>query len=276
MSFEIEDDSLDVNVELASEIEVTKETLDSFLGISEETPNVELKLAGDEKSNSFKIRKFIVNRIVSAIESGFKRDWVVRHAAKTLTLLSGQAGVTLNNAESNALGLYRAAKQTYTLQKIRNLVSTLNSQYCESKGAIMNIEKPRFTSALFHAVCEQTKSEKPDLSFTYKAGRLEESHRFDNVFNLRAINALKIEREKIHKKAKSENRELTAEESAESAQFLEEIKSVWVKFFEGSKQIVGTANKLFPENVSTGRTTTSGLFNSLATSDVINFGAFEL
>lgn len=44
----------------------------------------------------------------------------------------------------------------------------------------------------------------------------------------------------------------------------------------GAKSVLGSANALFPEQITTGRTTTSAVFKGVSTLDSINFGAFEL
>lgn len=281
MSFTISDDFNVDDVEVVTgenEIEVSKDSISQFFGVTPEVPNVELKLTGkDEKSRTNEISSFILGRIVASIKSGHKRDWVIRHAAKTMDLLAHQAGVELNNSESNAIGLYKKARQFYALSEIRKNVTALNEEYgSKTKSAIINSDKPRFTGALFHAICEQVNTKEPKLDFVYKAGRLEEMYRFDNAVGLKAIEVLKQEASKIVKRAKSENREMTPEECQEVDEFRAEIKSVWSKFFEMSKQVVGSAATLFPEQIATGRTTTSSVFKGISTFDSINFGAFEL
>lgn len=281
MAFQISDDFNVDDVEVVTgenEIEVSQESINQFFGVTDEVPNVELKLTGkDEKSRTNEISNFILGRIVSSIKSGYKREWVIRHAAKTMDLLANQAGLELNNSESNAIGLYKKARQFYALSEIKRNVTALNAEYgSTTKSAIVNSDKPRFTGALFHAICEQTNSPKPDLTFVYKAGRLEETYRFDNAVGLKAIEVLKQEASKIVKLAKFEKREMTPEECQEVDEFRAEIKAVWAKFFEMAKTVVSNAAALFPEQISTGRTTTSSVLKGVSTFDTINFGAFEL
>lgn len=281
MAFDIQDDFNEDDVIIApgeNEIEVSPESLGMFFGVTEEVPKVELKLTGkDEKSRTNEISNFILGRIVSSITSGHKRDWVIRHAAKTMDLLANQAGVELNNSESNAIGLYKKARQFYALGKLKEMVAGINESYGLPKSAtILNSDKPRFTTSLFHSLAEQVHETAPSLQFDYVAGRKTENFRFDDATGLKAIKHLQSECSKIVKIAKAAGRDLTDEESADLTTLKEEIKVAWQKFFVGAKSVLGSANALFPEQITTGRTTTSAVFKGVSTLDSINFGAFEL
>lgn len=70
--------------------------------------------------------------------------------------------------------------------------------------------------------------------------------------------------------------ELHDEERADIEQISAQITGLWEKFFTGAKSAIANANKMFPESVGTGRTTTSGVFKSASTYDEVTFGVFEL
>ncbi len=129
---------------------------------------------------------------------------------------------------------------------------------------------------MFNSLAGNVENETPALEFVYKAGRKEETYRYDDAMGFQAIKACKSKIAKIKSAAKSENRQLTAIESGEIESLNRNIVTLWTKFFEGSKTAIENAKKMFPETIATGRTTTSGVFKSASTHDEISFGVFEL
>lgn len=282
MAFTIEDDFDDNDIEIKNgevEAEVSAESFQRFVsGDSEATDDVVLDLHGkDEKERVAEINNFVLSKIVTAITNGHKLPWVLKHSAKCLDWLAHQAELTLNDSDNNALGLYKKAKQFYALKEIEALATAVNETYnCEVKASILDFDKPRFTSRLFHAIAEETTKTAPSLKFEYKAGRKTEEISYDDAFGLKVISALKSERAKIVKAAKSAGRDYTEQESARLTEISANIVEAWQEFFSGAKDIVANSNDFFPENVGTGRTTTSAVYRGVCTMDSINFGAFQL
>lgn len=282
MSFNVKDDFDDEDIIIPvgeDVVEVTTDSLHQFFGMTDEKPEVTLVLTGrDEKSRVAEINAFVLNRIVEAIvDNNHKREWVIRHAAKTLDILAKQGGVTLNKSESNAIGLYKKAKQTYAFRELTKAISDLNAEYGSNTTAVIqDSDKPRFTGALFNSLAEKVNESEPTVTFVYKAGRKEETVRLDAATGFDAVNSLNRQILDIKKAAKKENRELTDEEHTEIELLREERGRVWSRFFENAKTILANANKAFPEQIGTARTTTSGVWKSVSTMDTINFGAFEL
>lgn len=283
MGFQISDDNDDNDVIVVNgetEAEVSAESFQQFIhGTSPEENDVVLDLVGkDEKARLVEINEFVLNRIIDAVKAKHKLPWILKHAAKTLDWLAYQCQLTLNDSDNNAMGLYKKAKQLYVLQELADHATACN-QYADVQiaGSILDSDKPRFTSRLFHAICEEVTKPQPAFAFEYKAGRKTEVIRYDDATGLRAINALKHQRIKIQKAAAAEKRALTDAESAKVAEIGTKITEVWTEFFSGAKDIVGAAKELFPEAVGTGRTTTSAVMRAaVCTMDQINFGAFEL
>lgn len=284
MVFKISDDNDDNDIIVVNgetETEISAESFQCFISGGKPVDEaVSLKLNGKgEKERVAEINSFVLDRIIDAVkaEPKHRTEWILKHAATTLDFLAKQAGLELNNSSNNALGLYRKAKQHYVLQELAKHATDLNETVgVPVKGSILDSDKPRFTSRLFHAIAEEVEKEQPNFSFEYVAGRKTENIRYDQAVGLAAVNHLKSKRIKIQKAAKAANRELTDEESIEVAQIGELITECWRELFSGAKTIVGASEKLFPETVGTGRTTTSAVFKGVCTMDSINFGAFEL
>lgn len=283
MAFTISDDNDDndiISVNGESESEISEESFKLFVNGGEAAGDVVLELHGKgEKERVAEINSFVLDRIIDAVkaEPKHRAEWILKHAAKTLDFLAAQCGLSLNNSANNALGLYRKAKQHYVLQELAKHVTDLNETVgVNVKGSILDSDKPRFTSRLFHAIAEEVEKPEPHFQFEYVAGRKTESIRYDAATGMAAINHLKSQRIKIQKAAKAENRGFTEAESKELGQISELISECWKEFFNGAKTIVGKSEKMFPEAVGTGRTTTSAVFKGVCTFDSINFGAFEL
>lgn len=282
MAFNVSDDVSDDDIVVGNSSSVagnvTEDSFKEFFQAGEEKP-VEFKIQSKgEKERVAELMDFVTGRIVAAVKRGWKTDFIIDHTAKMLTDLVHHMGLpALNNARSNAIGLWKKAKLAYMRDEILKSVTALNESVgIKIPGSILNHEKPRFGAALFNSLAENVESQEPELQFTYKAGRKEESFRYDDALGLKAIQGLKSEIVKIKRTAKAAGRELTTEEFSECKMLQDEISVVWGKFFEQSKTAIANARKMFPETVSTGRTTTSSVFKSAATCDSINFGVFEL
>lgn len=260
---------------------VTEDSFREFFQAGEEKP-VEFKIQSkDEKHRVAELTNFVTSRIVAAVRRGWKTDYIIDHTAKMLVdLVHFLKLPKLNNPRTNATGLWRKAKQKYIRDEILKNVSELNQEIIGKplSGAILNPEKPRFGTALFNSLAENVESNSPNLEFLYKSGGRgkEESYRYDDALNLRAIQQLKSEVAKIKRAAKAAGRDLTDQESQECEMLNQEISAVWNKFFENAKTVIGSAQKMFPETVSTSRTTTSAVLKSAASYDSINLGVFEL
>ena len=283
MGFQISDDDDDDDIVLmngANETEVSADSFKVFLNGENEKPadEVILLLNGDEKTRVAEINAFILSRIVEARKNKHTTAWVLKHTAKALDHLAYLGGTTpLKNSMSNAVGLYRKAKQYYVLQKLKEHVTGLNESVGSAvKAEILDEEKPRFTSQLFHAIADEIVKPQPKFDFTYKAGRKEEQFRYDTVCGMDAINFLKNKRKKIRQTASAAKRELTAEETAEVAECTDMINVCWEQFFSGAKTIYSNASEMFPESVGTGRTTTSAVIKGVCTGNSISFGAFDV
>ena len=285
MGFKVSDDDDDDDIVLMngiSETEVSPESYMVFVNGDNEKPLEEVVLNLDPeagiKERQAEINAFILARIVNARKNGHTTAWVLKHAAKALDHLAKVGGTPpLKNSISNAIGLYKKAKQYYVLQKLKEHVTGLNETVGSAvKAEILDEEKPRFTSQLFHAIADEIVKPEPKFDFTYKAGRKEEQFRYDTVFSMDAINHLKNRRKKIRQTAAAAKRELTAEETTQVDECTELISECWVEFFSGAKTIYSNASDMFPEAVGTGRTTTSAVIKGVCTMNSISFGAFDV
>lgn len=259
--------------------DVTNDTYNEFVGAKEDGKEVVFEIKSkDEKKRIAELMEFVSSRIIAAVQAGWKTDFILKHTAKMLVELTHSLGLpALNNADSNALGLWKKAKSVYMRDQVLAHVSSLNAELgIKAPAHILNPEKPRFTTALFNSLAGDVENEVPSLDFVYKAGRKEETFRYDDALGLQAVKACKAEIAKIKAKAKSEKRDLTDVESADVTELNAQVSGIWAKFFEGSKTAIANANKMFPESIKTGRTTTSGVFKSASTYNSISFGVFEL
>lgn len=269
----------DVIVQNSTVGEVTNNTYNEFVGAMQDGKKVVFVIKSkDEKKRIAELMEFVSSRIINAVKNGWKTDFILKHTAKMLVELTHALGLpALNDADSNALGLWKKAKQAYIRDKVLENVNNINAEMgIKTVAHILNPEKPRFSAALFNALADDVNSEQPNLQFTYKAGRKEETYRYDDALGLHAVKLCKSKIVKIKAKAKTEKRDLTEDESADVAAINEQIVGIWQKFFDDGKVAIANGNKMFPESVSTGRTTTSRVFSSASTYDQISFGVFEL
>jgi hypothetical protein len=269
----------DVVIQNSPAGDMTNDTYNEFVGATEDGKEVIFKITSkDEKKRVAELMEFVSSRIIAAVNAGWKTDFILKHTAKMLIELTHSLGLpALNNADSNALGLWKKAKQAYMRDEILKHVTSLNAEMGIKQPAhVLNPEKPRFSTALFNSLAGDVENETPALEFTYKAGRKEETYRYDDAMGFQAVKACKLEIAKIKAKAKADKRELSEAESADIAGLNGKVVELWTKFFEGSKTAIANARAKFPETVSTGRTTTSGVFKSASTYDSISFGVFEL
>jgi hypothetical protein len=259
--------------------EITDESFREFVTMGQDADQVVYKIkAKDDKARVAELHEFVSQRIIHAVQNGWKTDFIIKHTAKMLTELVHSLGLpALNNAESNALGLWKKAKTAFMRDEVLKHVTALNQSVgVNINGNMLNPDKPRFTTQLFNSLADGVVSEAPPIAFEYKAGRKSEDHRYDDALGFKAIQFCKAEIVKIKSAAKLAKRELTDEERDDVEQLSAKITDLWEKFFVGSKAAIANANKMFPESVGTGRTTTSGVFKSASTYDEINFGVFEL
>jgi hypothetical protein len=277
--FKIVDDVSDDDIVIQNSPagDMTNDTYNEFVGATEDGKEVVFKItAKDEKKRVAELMDFVSSRIIAAVNAGWKTDFILKHTAKMLIELTHSLGLpSLNNAESNALGLWKKAKQAYMRDEILKHVTNLNAEMgIKTPAHIMNPEKPRFSTALFNALAGDVENATPALEFVYKAGRKEEKYRYDQAMGFQAISACTLEIAKIKGAAKSKGRELTEAEHDDISVLKDKRVELWTKFFEGSKTAIANARAKFPETVSTGRTTTSGVFKSASTHDEISFGVF--